>query len=252
MNSINRPQLVSQISQIKQQQSNVNQSQQIQHQYQAIPQSMQQKLQQKANIPNLQLDQQSQEQQKRMMRSISNLSINEQNLNNNSTQASSNMSFAALSERRHSLNNDYELFNQTIQQKRKFQEEIRKEIMCNVCYKISNQLYTSNCCQQYMCLDCNKKVQICTTCKKDYTLSKNVAALRLVYLLKQCICKHNDCRFVAEDIFKLQDHENNCEHKMLKCKECKNQLKDKDFLKHFMKEHEKVIKENYSEYLEDF
>ncbi|KAL4466525.1 hypothetical protein ABPG72_000732 [Tetrahymena utriculariae] len=255
---MNKPQEVNQISANKLQQV-MPQSQQSQNQQNDCqkdqqcqqPQYRQFKQQQKIIIPNFNCEEQSEE-QKRNTRSFTNIRINEQNSNINSTCASTNMSYAALSERRYSISNDHEHFNQQIQQQRNYQEEIRKEIMCKVCFKISDQLYTSNCCQQYMCQECNKIVQQCPICKKKFTLTKNLAASRLVYLLKQCVCKHNDCRFIAQDIFKLQEHENNCEHKTLKCTECKKLLKDRDFLQHFIKEHEKMIKEKYSVYQEDF
>ncbi|EWS72640.1 hypothetical protein TTHERM_000419929 (macronuclear) [Tetrahymena thermophila SB210] len=123
--------------------------------------------------------------------------------------------------------------------KKKLTLQLIKEIRCITCYKISNQLYSISCCSQYLCMECNKKIQQCPLCKQKYEIFNNKSVLRILDYIT-CECSNEQCNYKSQFLEVLK-HQETCEFQKRTCKVCHEIYLQKDIYDHMINNHKKDI-----------
>ncbi|KAL4497380.1 hypothetical protein ABPG72_011315 [Tetrahymena utriculariae] len=133
------------------------------------------------------------------------------------------------------LNNCQE---KNIKNKKKLTDYLISEVQCIICLQVPDQLYNTQCCQQYICIQCNNKNLKCA-CEKDYQIFNNKCAQKILdYII--CECQNEKCNFQSS-FLKVIKHQNSCEFQMHSCEECKQNYFEKDIINHLLTNHKELI-----------
>ncbi|KAL4497379.1 hypothetical protein ABPG72_011314 [Tetrahymena utriculariae] len=135
-----------------------------------------------------------------------------------------------------------------IEDKKQLTCKLINEVMCIICLQTSDQFYTTSCCQQYLCIQCNKQTQKCPTCQQKCQLINNKCVQRILdFIICQCIYKN--CNFHSS-FLEVIKHQKYCKFQTRSCNICKQHYLEKDIFDHLLSDHKLNVLEQLTEKIE--
>jgi len=122
-------------------------------------------------------------------------------------------------------------------------EEIGDFIECPVCLSTITDPPVYMCVRSHIfCEDCHtalkKDRKDCPVCKGYLAGNKNIPVERMLDSLPKTQCKNQGCSFKKVDSKKVESHEENCQHRVIKCLMCRKDYPLINLPEHLWDEHD--------------